>query len=87
MTFSFSGDSWAQSPRLTGRNTGPAAMPAAAVQESSATLVHVGIGTVRTRPCFPTRSTMHHRPSRCWMYPERERRYIGAPKPATQKYR
>jgi hypothetical protein len=25
------------------------------------------IGTVRTRPCLPTRSTMHHRPSRCCM--------------------
>ena len=23
-------------------------------------------GAVRTRPCFPTRSTMHQRPSRCW---------------------
>src|ERR1035437_3562813 len=30
---------------------------------------HVGIGIVRTRPCFPTRSTMHHRPSRCWTWP------------------
>ncbi|HXJ43185.1 MAG TPA: hypothetical protein VNH18_28150, partial [Bryobacteraceae bacterium] len=25
-----------------------------------------GIGTVRTRQCFPTRSTMHKRLSRCW---------------------
>src|ERR1017187_8862535 len=32
-----------------------------------ATFTHVGIGIVRTRPCFPTRSTMHHRLSRCWM--------------------
>src|ERR1039457_1821880 len=29
------------------------------------TFTHVGTGIVRTRPCFPTRSTMHHRPSRC----------------------
>ena len=36
---------------------------------SIATFTHVGIGTVRTRPCFPTRSTMHQRPSRCWMCP------------------
>src|ERR1022692_425021 len=33
-----------------------------------ATLTHAGIGTVRTRLCLPTRSTMHHRPSRCWMW-------------------
>src|ERR1051326_2768943 len=39
-----------------------------AYQTSIATLTHVGIGTVRTRPCFPTRSTMHQRPSRCWTW-------------------
>jgi hypothetical protein len=42
-------------------------LPAGVVQESIATFTHVGIGTVRTRPCFPTRSTTHHRPSRRWM--------------------
>jgi hypothetical protein len=26
-------------------------------------------GIMRTRPCFPTRSTMHQRPSRCWTWP------------------
>src|ERR1017187_9445920 len=30
-----------------------------------ATFTQVGIGTVRTRPCFPYKSTMHQRPSRC----------------------
>ena len=34
-------------------------------QPSIAALTQVGIGAVRTRPCLPTRSTMHHRPSRC----------------------
>ena len=33
------------------------------------TFTQVGIGTVRTRPCFPKRSTMHQRPSRCWTCP------------------
>ena len=41
-------------------------MPVAAVQASIATFTHVGIGIVRTRPCLPTRSTMHQRSSRCW---------------------
>jgi adenine-specific DNA-methyltransferase len=39
------------------------------VHASCATFTQVGIGIVRTRPCFPTRSTMHHRPSRCWTWP------------------
>jgi hypothetical protein len=26
-------------------------------------LTHVGIGIARTRPCLPSRSTVHHRPS------------------------
>ena len=52
--------------RFTGRNTYPSATPAAEVHASVATFTQVGIGIVRTRPCFPTRSTMHHRPSRCW---------------------
>src|SRR5450759_2589550 len=39
------------------------------VHASVATFSPVGTGIVRTRPCFPTRSTMHHRPSRCWMWP------------------
>jgi hypothetical protein len=34
-----------------------------------APLTHVGIRIVRTRPCFPTRSMMHQRLSRCWMCP------------------
>jgi|ERR1700761_5460623 len=36
-----------------------------AVQASMATFTQVGIGMVRTCPCFPYRSTMHQRPSRC----------------------
>src|ERR1035441_1903428 len=32
-----------------------------------ATFTHVGIGIVRTRPCFPMRSTTHQRLSRCRM--------------------
>jgi len=36
-------------------------------RRSRRTFTHVGIGTVRTRPCLPARSTMHQRPSRCWM--------------------
>ena len=35
------------------------------VHASIATLTQVGTGTVRTRPCFPTRSTTHQRLSRC----------------------
>ena len=50
-----------------------------------ATLTHVGIGTVRTRPCFPTRSTMHQRPSRCWMCLKRERRHFGTAGPPPGK--
>src|ERR1035438_4129982 len=49
------------------RKAGPSQTPAADVQASIATFTHVGIGIVRTRPCFPRRSTMHQRPSRCWM--------------------
>ena len=40
--------------------------PASAVQASIEVFTHEGIGTVRPRPCFPTRSTMHQRQSRCW---------------------
>ena len=40
-------------------------MPAAVAQVSSADLAQDGIGTVRTRPCLPTRSTIAQRPSRC----------------------
>lgn len=43
------------------------ASAAADVQASIATLTHVGSGAVRTRPWLPTRSTMHQRPSRCWI--------------------
>ena len=55
------------SPLFTPRNTGPAVMPAAAAQLSIAAFVHAGMGTVRTRPFLPTRSTTHQRPSRCWI--------------------
>ena len=37
----------------------------ARVQASMATFTQVGIGTVRTRLCFETRSRITHRPSRC----------------------
>ena len=37
------------------------------VHASIAFFVQVGIGIVRTRPCLPTRSTMHQRLSRCWI--------------------
>jgi hypothetical protein len=57
------------SPRFTGRNTLPSTKPAAEVQAWIATFTQVGIGTVRTRACLPTRSTMHQRPSRCWICP------------------
>ena len=56
-----------RSPRLTERKTRPSAAVAAVVQASIASLTQFGIGTVRTRPCFPNRSTMHQRPSRCWI--------------------
>src|ERR1017187_10192465 len=59
---------WAWPARFTGRNTYPSAIPAADGHASIATLTHVGTGIVRTRPCLPTRSTIHHRPSRCWTW-------------------
>ena len=52
-------------PRFTGRNTYPLVTPPLTVQASIATFTHAGTGTVRTRPCLPSRSTMHHRSSRC----------------------
>jgi hypothetical protein len=52
-------------PRFTGRKTCPLATADAQVQVSMATFTHAGIGAVQTRPCFPTRSTRHQRPSRC----------------------
>ena len=52
-------------PQFTGRETNPSATAAPATQASCATFTQVGIGIVLTRPCFPTRSTMHHLPSRC----------------------
>ena len=66
-----------QAPSTSGRGTAAPptpgfvlpATPAAVVHASVATLTHVGIGIVRTRPCLPTRSTMHQRPSRCWTWP------------------
>jgi hypothetical protein len=45
------------SSRFTGRNTKPPVRLAAEVHPSMATLVHVGMGTVRTRLFLPTRST------------------------------
>ena len=65
-TFSLRPTPCALPARFTGRKTYPSATAAADVHASIATLTQVGIGIVRTRPCFPTRSTMHHRPSRCW---------------------
>jgi hypothetical protein len=44
-------------------------MLARAVHASMASFTHVGIGTVRTRLCFETRSRITHRPSRCCMCP------------------
>jgi len=38
------------------------------VHASIASFTQFGIGAVRTRPCMPTRSTMHQRPSRCWIW-------------------
>src|ERR1035437_1271453 len=67
-TFSLRPPACAWPARFTGRNTYPSVTPATDVHASIATFTHVGIGTVRTRPCFPTRSTMHHRPSRCWTW-------------------
>src|ERR1039458_4375540 len=64
-TFSDSTSPRTWSPRMTGRNTAPATAPAGAFQASMATFTQTGIGMVRTRPCLPYRSTMHHRPSRC----------------------
>ncbi len=55
------------SPRLTGRNTCPSTTRAVPVQASIATLTQTGIGTVRTRLCFPNTWTMPQRLSRCCM--------------------
>ena len=49
----------------TRRSTAPEEIPAAVAQRSRASLAQDGIGTVRTRPCLPTRSTIAQRPSRC----------------------
>ena len=51
-------------PLSTRRSTAPESIPAAVAQPSSAVLAQDGIGTVRTRPCLPTRSTIAQRPSR-----------------------
>src|SRR5579859_4135909 len=58
-TFSDMASPCTLSPRFTGRNTWPSPKPAAEVQASIATFTQVGIGTVRTRLCLPTISTMH----------------------------
>ena len=65
-TFSPNRSPATRSARFTGLKMYPSATPAADVHASIATLTHVGIGAVRTRPCFPRRSTMHQRPSRSW---------------------
>ena len=49
----------------TRRSTAPVEIWAVEAQRSRASLAHDGIGTVRTRPCLPTRSTIAQRPSRC----------------------
>ena len=64
-TFSDSTSPCTWSPRFTGRKTYPSTTLAGPVQASMATFTQTGIGTVRTRPCFPQRSTMHQGPSRC----------------------
>jgi hypothetical protein len=45
-------------PRLTRRKSFPPSIPAAAIQHSSSARTQSGIGTVRTWPPLPTRSTM-----------------------------
>ena len=45
----------------TGRSTVPESMPAAVAHSSSAAKAQDGIGTVRTLPCLPTRSTIAQR--------------------------
>ena len=61
---------------------GPSAIPATVAQASTATLHHVGIGTFRTRPCMPTRSTAVPLLDAL----ERKRRDLGTPQPASQEY-
>lgn len=55
MTFSVRRSPRISSPRLTGRNTYPSVNPTEDVHASMALFTQVGIGIVRTRPCFPTR--------------------------------
>src|ERR1022692_3159538 len=86
-TFSLRQTPCAWPARFTGRNTNPSATPAAAVHASVATFTHVGTGIVRTRPCFPTRSTMHHRPSRCWTWPTVRAGHLGSSQAAAQEDR
>ena len=57
----------ARSARFTCRNTWPSTTRPEEVHPSIATLTQVGMGAVRMRQCFPSRSTMHQRPSRCWV--------------------
>src|SRR6266446_6518107 len=71
-TFSDMASPCTLSPRFTGWNTRPSAKPNAEVQASIATFTHVGIGTVRTRRCFPTSNAPV-----C----ERERRHLGSSPP------
>src|SRR5579871_147923 len=44
-----------RSPRITGRNTWPFAIPAGAIHVSIATFTQFGIGVVRMRTCLPIR--------------------------------
>ena len=62
----------------TRRSTDPESMPAAPAQPSSAALAQDGIGTVRTRPCLPTRSTIAQRPSRWAMASKLQARELAA---------
>jgi hypothetical protein len=61
-------------------------IPAAVAQASIATSTQVGIGTVPTRPCLPTRSAMHQRPSPLLDVPEGERRDLRASQSAPEEH-
>jgi hypothetical protein len=50
---------------LIARNTAPCVMAAATVHASTCLFTHVGMGTVRTCPPLPTRSTITQCSSRC----------------------
>lgn len=56
-----------RSPLFTPPSTSASEKPALASHCSTAALAQEGMGTVRIRFPFPARSTMHQRPSRCWI--------------------